>query len=102
MKPNSTWYANSQRIRILMMSVISGHERKNEQVVTMLMKSGLSNVLFSYIVQSCQQYCPLLLYPIQGQQYYSIQYENCGQQNIVYPCIFVVYPTVYPNHLPTL
>ena len=26
MKPNSTWYANSQRIRILMMSVISGHE----------------------------------------------------------------------------
>ena len=25
MKPNSTWYANSQRIRILMMSVISGH-----------------------------------------------------------------------------
>ena len=24
MKPNSTWYANSQRIRILMMSVISG------------------------------------------------------------------------------
>ena len=27
MKPNSTWYANSQRIRILMMSVISGHDR---------------------------------------------------------------------------
>ena len=26
MKPNSTWYANSQRVRILMMSVISGHE----------------------------------------------------------------------------
>ena len=26
MKPNSTWYANSQRIRILMTSVISGHE----------------------------------------------------------------------------
>ena len=26
MKPNSTWYANSQRIRILMMSVISGHD----------------------------------------------------------------------------
>ena len=25
MKPNSTWYANSQRVRILMMSVISGH-----------------------------------------------------------------------------
>ena len=25
MKPYSTWYANSQRIRILMMSVISGH-----------------------------------------------------------------------------
>ena len=25
MKPNSTWYANLQRIRILMMSVISGH-----------------------------------------------------------------------------
>ena len=25
MKPNSTWYANSQPIRILMMSVISGH-----------------------------------------------------------------------------
>ena len=24
MEPNSTWYANSQRIRILMMSVISG------------------------------------------------------------------------------
>ena len=28
MKPNSTWYANLQRIRILMMSVISGHECK--------------------------------------------------------------------------
>ena len=26
MQPNATWYANSQRIRILMMSVISGHE----------------------------------------------------------------------------
>ena len=26
MKPNSTWYANLQRIRILMMSVISGQE----------------------------------------------------------------------------
>ena len=26
MKPNSTWYANLQRIRILMMFVISGHE----------------------------------------------------------------------------
>ena len=26
MKSNSTWYANSQRIRILMMSVISGHD----------------------------------------------------------------------------
>ena len=25
MKPYSTWYANSQQIRILMMSVISGH-----------------------------------------------------------------------------
>ena len=25
MKPNSTWYANLQRIRILMMSVISAH-----------------------------------------------------------------------------
>ena len=25
MKPNSTWYANSQRIRVLMISVISGH-----------------------------------------------------------------------------
>ena len=25
MKPNSTWYANSQRIGILMLSVISGH-----------------------------------------------------------------------------
>ena len=25
MKPNSTWYASSQRIRISMMSVISGH-----------------------------------------------------------------------------
>ena len=25
MKRNSTWYANLQRIRILMMSVISGH-----------------------------------------------------------------------------
>ena len=25
MKPNLTWYANSQRIRISMMSVISGH-----------------------------------------------------------------------------
>ena len=29
MKPNSTWYANSQRIRILMMSVISGHAMGN-------------------------------------------------------------------------
>ena len=29
MKPNSTWYANSQRIRILMMSVISGHEMRD-------------------------------------------------------------------------
>ena len=28
MKPNSTWYSNSQRIRILMMSVISGHEQQ--------------------------------------------------------------------------
>ena len=28
MKPNSTWYANSQRIKILMMSIISGHESK--------------------------------------------------------------------------
>ena len=26
MRPNSTYYANSQRIRILMMSVISGHD----------------------------------------------------------------------------
>ena len=28
MKPNSAWYANSQRIRILIMSVISGHEHR--------------------------------------------------------------------------
>ena len=29
MKPDSTWYANSQRIRILMMSIISGHGHEN-------------------------------------------------------------------------
>ena len=39
MKPNSTWYANSQRTRILMMSVISGHDQNladqvKEQVIT--------------------------------------------------------------------
>ena len=27
MKPNTTWYANSQRIGILMMSVVSGHAK---------------------------------------------------------------------------
>ena len=32
MKPNSTWYANSQRIRILMMSVISGHEISKRKI----------------------------------------------------------------------
>ena len=33
MKSNSTWYANSQRIKILMMSVISGHEYAYKQAV---------------------------------------------------------------------
>ena len=35
MKPNSTWHANSQRVRILMMSVISGHEQYGRKYLTL-------------------------------------------------------------------
>ena len=33
MKPNSTWYENSQRIRILVMYVISGHDFVTQVIV---------------------------------------------------------------------
>ena len=42
MKANSTWYANSQRIRILMMSVISGHDivlfTAYDEIATMMIR----------------------------------------------------------------
>ena len=45
---------------------------KNEQLVVMLMKTALNNVVLPHIVQYCRQYCPAMLQLIQFQQYYSI------------------------------
>ena len=45
---------------------------KNNQVVAMLMKTGLNNVSLPTVVHSCQQYLTILLHPIHAQQYCSI------------------------------
>ena len=57
MKPSSTWYANSQRIRILMMSVISGHVYYNlsKQLAARLWITSFDNQLATRLLTTCNR-----------------------------------------------
>ena len=46
MKPNSTWYANLQRIRILMMPVISGHDKHKKSDLKVNLRRKRAKVFF--------------------------------------------------------
>jgi hypothetical protein len=59
---------------------------KNDQVVAILMKTGLNNALLpTLFTASCQQYWTILLHPIQAQQYCSIlltSVNNVGSKTL--------------------
>ena len=56
MKPNSAWHANSQRIKILMMSVISGHVLKIPSIIRKLVRNSIQDIMITLVFKFLWSY----------------------------------------------